>query len=84
VLMKKMIQHAKICNENVPYLQMDNEESFKVLSKNYFCVTVFIVCHSFLDTNDTIKNYNIYEHKLGRQTICAALVSVQHFTPITA
>jgi len=50
VLMKKMIQHPEICNEeNVPYLQMDNEDSFKVLSKNYFCVTVFIVCHSFLD-----------------------------------
>jgi len=50
VLIKKIIQHPKICNEeNVPYLQMDNEDSFKVFSKNYFCVTVFIVCHSFLD-----------------------------------
>ena len=83
--MKKLTQHPKICNEeNVPYLWMDNEDSFKVLSKNYFCVTVFIVCHSLLHTSNTIKNYNVCEHKLGRQTICAALGSAQHFIPITA
>lgn len=55
VLKKKMIQHPKICNEEyVPYLKMDNEDSFKVLSKNYFCVTVFIVCYSFLNTDYAI------------------------------
>jgi len=68
--MKKIIQYPKVYNEeNVSCLRMDNEDSFKVLSKNYFCVIVFIVCHSFLDTNNTIKNYNISEHKFGRQTI---------------
>jgi hypothetical protein len=98
--MKKIIQHPKICNEeNVQYLKMDNEDSFKVLSKNYFCVTVFNplnaelnpichllallgahhifhisrirvnICHSFFNTNNTTNNYDICEHKHGRQSI---------------
>jgi hypothetical protein len=67
--MKKMIQHPEICNEeNVLYPKTHNEDSFKVLLRNYFCVTIFTVCHSFLDTNKATKDYEICAQPLEAQS----------------